>query len=559
MVKHLQLLATCLFALFIQISSNAQKIGFKEVLDKNPEEKTTFCVPANEKNYQLLERESITIKFESSNWLFVTATPKWIHENHSNGHLTDYYFEFAPPSLLSDTARGHHFVNEVHAGAGGLGAAYTGNGVIVGYVDTGADFNHDDFKESDGSTRIIRFWDQSMSDDANSPQPYGYGFVWDSTTINNLTCTSMDTQGHGTTVTGQGSGNGSANGQNKGMAPESTIIIVKTSFSRPNWTLTVADACDYIFKVADSLGMPAVVNLSVGSYLGSHDGNDPASEMMEGLLDEKPGRIIVGAAGNSGNYAPYHQRSDVTLDTNFVWFANNPSTSAQMGANTIFFDLWTDLSEATFNVAMGADTEGPSWDFRGRTAFHGAMSSIGTTIFDTIWNGSNRLATIEIYTNIVGSSLQLQILTRVDSTDYRYRFETTGSGSYDLWSGLNFGLNSMFTEAPPLAEFPDSIYYVAPDKNQSIVSSWNCSEKVVSVGNMRNRLSHIDKNLNTYFPATPPMVGELSINSSKGPNRHNVTKPDVTAAGDLSLSTAPVWILLNPAYNASIDSNGMHG
>src|SRR5690606_37869138 len=139
------------------------------------------------------------------------------------------------------------------------------------------------------------FWDQSMADDANSPQPYGYGFVWGSTAINNLSCTSMDTQGHGTTVTGQGSGNGLANGQNKGMAPESTIIIVKTSFSRPNWTLTVADACDYIFKVADSLGMPAVVNLSVGSYLGSHDGNDPASEMMESLLDEKPGRIIVGA------------------------------------------------------------------------------------------------------------------------------------------------------------------------------------------------------------------------------------------------------------------------
>ena len=559
MVKHLQLLAVCILATILQFSSNAQKLGFKELLKKNPSEKTTFCVPSNEKNYQLLEREAITIKFATDNWLFVTATPEWIQEKYTNGDLTNYYFEFAPPSLMSDTARLHHFVDEVHAGAGGLGTAYTGNGVIIGYVDTGADFNHDDFKNSDGSTRIIRFWDQSMPDDVNSPQPYGYGFAWDSTAINNLTCTSMDNQGHGTTVAGQGSGNGSANGQNKGMAPESSIIIVKTSFSRPNWTLTVADACDYIFKVADSLGLPAVVNLSVGSYLGSHDGNDPASEMMEALLDEKPGRIIVGAAGNSGNYGPYHQRSDVTSDTNFVWFANNPATSAQMGANTIFFDLWTDLSEATFDVAMGADTEGPNWDFRGRTAFHGAMSSIGTTIFDTIWNGSNRLATIEIYSNIVGNNLQLQILTRVDSTNYRYRFETTGSGSYDLWSGIEFGFNSMFAQAPPLAEFPDSIYYVAPDKNQSIVSSWNCSEKVVSVGNMRNRLSHIDKNLNTYAPAVPPMVGELSVNSSKGPNRHNVIKPDITAAGDISLATAPVWILMNPAYNAAIDSGGMHG
>ena len=29
-----------------------------------------------------------------------------------------------------------------------------------------------------------------------------------------------------------------------------------------------------MFKVADSLGMPALVNLSLGSYYGSHDALD---------------------------------------------------------------------------------------------------------------------------------------------------------------------------------------------------------------------------------------------------------------------------------------------
>ena len=336
MAKHTQLLTTVLFTVSTIFVCTAQKLGFKEVLTNHPDQATTFCIPANETNYSLLEREGIAVKYHSSNWLFVTTTPKWINDKYSTGELNNFYFEFAPPSLLSDSARGHHFVNEIHAGAGGLDAPYTGKDVIVGYVDTGADFNHPDFKEVDGSTRIIRFWDQSMPDDANSPMPYGYGFVWDSTAINNLSCTSMDNAGHGSTVTGQGSGNGLANGQNKGMAPESSIIVVKTSFARPNWTLTVADACDYIFKVADTLGIPAVVNLSVGSYLGSHDGNDPASEMMEALLDEKPGRIVVCAAGNSGNYNAYHQQGNVTVDTNFVWFRNNPSTSASFGANTIF-------------------------------------------------------------------------------------------------------------------------------------------------------------------------------------------------------------------------------
>ncbi len=83
--------------------------------------------------------------------------------------------------------------------------------------------------------------------------------------------------------------NGLANGTNKGFAPESDLIIVETDFNQTvnNWKLTIADACDYIFKVADSLGKPAVINLSLGDYYGTHDATDPAAELIETLLDEK--------------------------------------------------------------------------------------------------------------------------------------------------------------------------------------------------------------------------------------------------------------------------------
>jgi subtilisin family serine protease len=541
--------------LFISNLNFSQKLGFKALLEKNPNGNTTFCVPYNIQNLELLERENVTIKYSSKNWIFITTTPEWINDKHDSKELTNYYFEFAPPSLMSDSARAHHFVNEVHAGTGGLESGFTGKGVVIGIVDTGVDFNHPDFIDSSGVHRTVRFWDQTMPDNASSPQPYGYGFVWDSLSISNGTCTSNDASGHGTTVAGQAAGNGLACGQNKGMAPEATIIAVKTDFNRQNWTLTVADACDYIFKVADSLGMPAVVNLSLGSYFGSHDGNDPASEIIEDLLDQKPGRIVVSAAGNSGAFNPYHQKSIVTADTNFVWFQNNPTN--QLGANKIFFELWTDLSDATFDFAFGADTEGPSWDFRGRTDFHGATSALGGVIYDTIWNNGNRIATIEVYLDQIGTDLQFQLLASIDSTAYRYRFETKGSGKYDLWSGLNFQLNSIYPAAPPLVGFPDSIYYVAPDLNQSIVSSWNCSEKVVSVGNFQNRRGHINKNLVEISYPNP--VGNLSPNSSKGPNRHDLQKPNISASGDMSLSAYPLALLASPGWYNSIDSNGWHG
>ena len=560
MVRLLQFILTFFTFICFSLTLNAQKFGFVDVLQKQPDRLTTFCVPVNDQNITLLENSGVTIKYYAASWAFISATPRWIDENIKSGELTDFYFEYAPPALLADSARAHHFVNEVHSGSGGLNSPYTGKDVIIGYVDTGIDFQHPDFQDANGNTRVMRYWDQTMPDNGASPAPYGYGYAWDSTEINNGLCTSMDNSAHGSTVAGQGSGNGLANGSNLGMAPDSKIIAVETDFSRPNWTLTVADACDYIFKVADTMGVPAVVNLSLGTYFGSHDGNDPAAEAIEALLDEKPGRIVVAAAGNSGAMGRHHQQGNPTADTNFVWFVNVTWAGANPvhGINTIFFDLWSDQADATWDFAMGANNEGPGWSDRGRTNFHGATSSIGTTIYDTLWNNGNQLLTIEVYTEYVGNNYHMQLLAKIDSVGLRYRFETTGSGKYDLWSGEWLGYNNQYWSAPPLAEFPDSIYYVGPDTLQSIVSSWNCSEKVISVGNMRNRLGHIDNNQNQYYPAdlTPP--GKLAAASSKGPNRHNLVKPDVVAAGDVSLTAGPLWFIQNPANNGAMDSGGWH-
>lgn len=554
MARLLQLSFLSLLTVIISTQVNAQKFGFAEVLRTAPDRVTTFCVPSNEQNMQLLSKEGITVKYSAGNWVFISATPSWIQERTASGKLSDFHFEFAPPALMSDTARAHHFVNEVHSGLGGLTPGYTGKDVIIGYVDTGLDFQHLDFKDANGNTRVLRYWDQTMPDNSSSPLPYGYGYIWSENQINSGACTSTDNNAHGTTVAGQGSGNGLANGSNKGMAPDSKIIIVETDFTRQNWTLTVADACDYVFKVADTLGIPAVVNLSLGTYFGSHDGNDPAAVAIEEMLDEKPGRIVVAAAGNAGAQGKHHQQGNPSAaDTNFVWFVNNPFANAALGPNTVFFDLWSDNADATWDFAMGVNKQGPNFEDRGRSNFHGATSSIGTVIYDTVWSyNGNRLLTMEVYTGYEGSNFNMQMLCRIDSVNMRYRFETTGSGKYDLWSGEWLGYNNQYWAGGPYTN------YVGPDTLQSIVSSWNCSEKVVTVGNMRNRLGHIDGNFNQYYPAdlTPP--GKLTPGSSKGPTRHNLTKPDVVAAGDVSLSAGPLWLINNPAYYGSIDSGGMH-
>jgi subtilisin family serine protease len=534
--------------LFFSANSSAQhhKFGFQSLLKKAPNEVTTFCVPNDEVTKVLLNKEKIQVKYKTANWLFISTTASWIDAKTKSLELKNYYFEFAPPVALADSALAKHNVVQVHNGLGGLSSSYTGKDVVVGFVDQGIDWNHPDFQDANGNTRVLRYWDHSTNSGGTVPQPYNYGIVWDSAQIN--------------TVAGMGTGNANANGSNKGVAPDAKIVIVETNFNLSNWTLTIADACDYIFKVADTLGLPAVVNLSLGTYLGSHDGLDPAGEYIDSLLTAKEGRIVVCAAGNSGNQAKYHVTGNVDSDTSFVWIQNNSSANAAFGPNHIYFDLWSDQSDATFDFAFGADKPGPAYGFRGRTDFRPAQSSINTPIFDTIFNSNgNRIATIEIYTELVNGNYHMEAYySNVDSTNYLFRFETKGSGKYDLWSGTWMGLNNLVTNIPSSIVMPSIGNYHMPDSLQTIVSSWACSDKVITVGNFRNRKSHIDNNNNVFVSPDPTLPGKLSPNSSKGPNRHNIQKPDISASGDISLSAAPLWLLTNPAYWAAVDSGGWH-
>lgn len=181
-------------------------------------------------------------------------------------------------------------------------------------------------------------------------------------------------------------------------------------------------------------------------------------------------------------------------------------------------------------------------------------------VTDTLFNANGqRIAIIDSYREIVGGNFHmLSVFTTIDSLAYRYRFMTTGSGKYDAWGGSWIQLSNFSTSIPTTIQYPAIQDYVMPDSLQTIVSSWNCSEKVISVANMRNRKGYITKNNTYYQPASTTPVGKLSENSSKGPARNGTTKPDITAAGDVTLAAGPIWYLNNPANNTTIDVGSFH-
>ncbi len=551
-----------MFLSFFSVNAQTEHFEFKRLYQLDSTQLVPSALPYSSSLLRQLEHEKeVKIKSITREWIYIQAPLFWLKSAKDAQLFSSFHWEFTKAMPLNDSTRLKHNVNEVHEGIFPLPQGFTGKDVIVGFVDTGFDYNHPDFQHPDGSTRVLYYWDQGMTGTADRiPQPYNYGQLFTREDILNGTCLAIEEapNAHGSTVAGVAVSDGSATGREKGMAPDADVIVFETDFTLPNWTLTVADACDFLFKVADSLGRPAVMNLSVGSYLGSHDGNDPAAELMEDLLANARGKAIVCAAGNSGSWGKYHLKTSVDSDTNFVWL--KPNKAHEFGFNAAYFDLWTDSINSNWSYALGlVDTL--TYQTVSELDFRPTLTGVGTVVYDTLWaTNQTPLAFIECYPEWAYGNFHLEVLVKnIDTNGYFLSFKTTGDGSYDLWSGSSkIGLTDMVSSVPSIATFPDIVFYSFPDSLSTVVSSWACSSSMITTGNLRNRYGHYDGNGDYFVPTYNVPVGGLTIHSSKGPTRHGLIKPDITACGDMSLSTAPLWLVQDPVNYPVCSDDLMH-
>lgn len=191
----------------------------------------------------------------------------------------------------------------------------SGRGVLMGIVDSGVDYRHPDFCNEDGSSRILRLWDQSARGTEGSP-PEGYflGAEYTKEDIDralalpenegNLIVPQQDLSRHGTSVLGIAAGNGRASGGvYRGVAYESGIIAVKLGTPRENSfprTTELMQGIDYLVRQALALKMPMAINLSFGNNYGSHRGDSLLETYLSNVSNVGRTAICVGT-GNNGN------------------------------------------------------------------------------------------------------------------------------------------------------------------------------------------------------------------------------------------------------------------
>lgn len=218
----------------------------------------------------------------------------------------------------------------------------TGRGVVMGFLDTGIRYEEEVFRYSDGTTRILSIWDQTIQE-GEPPEGQIFGTEYKREEINAALASenprqlvpTTDTIGHGTALASVAAGSnllrnrqagsiadGTAGGGMEflGAAPDAEIVVVKLREAKeylrdfrliPKGAHAYSEsdillALKYLDSFAINLRRPLVVCFGIGTSQGSHTGKSILSRYMQNMLESRS-RSIVVCGGNEGNSAGHFE------------------------------------------------------------------------------------------------------------------------------------------------------------------------------------------------------------------------------------------------------------
>jgi subtilisin family serine protease len=196
----------------------------------------------------------------------------------------------------------------------------SGKGVIFAMLDRGIDWQSNDLRNADGTTRISYIFD--LTDDTGAKglnNGYGMGTIYTRDQINQALTSGMalatrDAIGHGTANTAIAAGNGRNNPKYRGIAPQATIIAVKIVAGAAAHGDQPAEApfykgervpvgIDFVRDKSRELGMPYVMVIDIGSQGGPTDGTSSLAMKIDATAGNTPGIVIIPGAGDDGGQA----------------------------------------------------------------------------------------------------------------------------------------------------------------------------------------------------------------------------------------------------------------
>ena len=298
-----------------------------------------------------------------------------------------------------------------------------GKGTIVAVIDTGIRAESMEFRNADGSTRILNIWDQTTGTEYDRSQ---IDEALQNETKNTAGIPGADVLGHGTQVAAIACGS-------SGVAAQADILVVKLGLAAKNGfprTTQLMEALDYVVRKAIDYGKPLAVNISFGNNYGDHTGSSLLENFINDIADSWKCSICIGS-GNEGLGA-VHTGGTLTEDTEET--VELAVSSYETGLSIqIWKDYWDDIA---------VEIIAPSGRNLGRIQENSRVSRIRYEDMELLtYFGEPSPFRIrqEIYIDRIPQTVYIQ------SGLWKFRLipRSIRNGRYDMWlpaqGALNFG------------------------------------------------------------------------------------------------------------------------
>lgn len=298
-----------------------------------------------------------------------------------------------------------------------------GKGTIVAVIDTGIRAESMEFRNADGSTRILNIWDQTTGTEYDRSQ---IDEALQNETKDTAGIPGADVLGHGTQVAAIACGS-------SGVAAQADILVVKLGLAAKNGfprTTQLMEALDYVVRKAIDYGKPLAVNISFGNNYGDHTGSSLLENFINDIADSWKCSICIGS-GNEGLGAVH---TGGTLTEDMEETVELAVSSYETGLSIqIWKDYWDDIA---------VEIIAPSGRNLGRIQENSRVSRIryeDMELLTYFGDPSPFRIRQEIYIDMIPQTVYIQ------SGLWKLRLipRSIRNGRYDMWlpaqGALNFG------------------------------------------------------------------------------------------------------------------------
>ncbi|CZS10240.1 Subtilisin amylosacchariticus precursor [Clostridioides difficile] len=432
-----------------------------------------------------LEQElGVSVEILNSSYAIITSN----NEEDVNTLLTYPEIEFIEKPFILQTQDVQSFSSTGITGFKNR-TGLTGKGTIIGIIDSGIDYTLPVFRDSDGRSKILYYWDQSIQ--GNPPEGFREGTLYTNEDINNAIDGNMyipisTTSLHGTHV----------GGICATIASDARIIVVRVGniqtdvFSRSTEFMR---AIKFILDRALELRMPVTLNISYGSNEGSHRGTSLFEQYIDDMCLFWKNNIVVAAGNNAdkGGHKRIRLRNNITEEVEFV---------VGEGERILNINIWPDfVDDFSVHLVSPSNTQTQSISL--------TSGEIRNTLGETRVTGY--FYPIAPYSLTRRVTLQLSSNTQINPGLWRIIFEPIDivTGNVNIYLPTSEGLNR-------------NTRFLIPTQELTVTVPGTAS-RVITVGSFNSRTDIV------------------SIFSGEGDTQLGVFKPDLLAPGEDIISFLP--------------------